>query len=102
VSSNDNLVKKSRNRHAGLDPASRTYRIYWIPAFAGMTEKRIFRLFTSPSNRLTKKYENSRDTRIFTILTFFSTNYPKTGEGQVKLKFLSYASYFSGKPAEGL
>jgi len=28
--------KKSQNRHAGLDPASRTYWIYWIPAFAGM------------------------------------------------------------------
>jgi hypothetical protein len=29
-------------------PESRTYRKYWIPAFAGMTGKSIFRLFARP------------------------------------------------------
>jgi len=28
---------KAHSRHAGLDAASRTLWIYWIPAFAGMT-----------------------------------------------------------------
>jgi hypothetical protein len=35
----DGSRKIPRNRHAGLDPASRTFRIYWIPAFTGMTGK---------------------------------------------------------------
>jgi len=35
----DEIAKKSLNRHAGLDPASRMDLIYWMPAFAGMTER---------------------------------------------------------------
>jgi hypothetical protein len=35
----DGSRKIPRNRHAGPDPASRTYQIYWIPAFTGMTGK---------------------------------------------------------------
>jgi len=42
--------KIPRNRHAGLDPASRTYRNYWIPAFAGMTGKRRKLIFMISSN----------------------------------------------------
>ena len=42
--------KKSQNRHAGLDPASRTYWNHWIPAFAGMTKKVNSRLFTRSSS----------------------------------------------------
>ena len=43
------IRKKSQVRHAGLDPASRTYWNHWIPAFAGMTERAVFQLFTSSS-----------------------------------------------------
>jgi len=39
----------SLHRHAGLDPASITHRDEWIPAFAEMTKKCNFRLFTEPS-----------------------------------------------------
>jgi hypothetical protein len=42
--------KIPQNRHAGLDPASRTYRIYWIPAFAGMTGNGETWLFMISSN----------------------------------------------------
>jgi hypothetical protein len=34
-------IEKPLNRHAGLDPASRTHLAYWIPAFAGMTLKQL-------------------------------------------------------------
>ena len=45
----DNLGKKSSLR---WKPESREFKSIWknwIPAFAGMTENRIFRLFTTPS-----------------------------------------------------
>ncbi|MBU3947004.1 MAG: hypothetical protein KJ882_01415 [Proteobacteria bacterium] len=33
-----NNFAKHPNRHAGLDPVSRTQWNYWFPAFAGMTK----------------------------------------------------------------
>jgi hypothetical protein len=49
----DDFVKNAPVCHAGLDPASRTYWNYWIPAFAGITIETCVRLFTnsSPTSR---------------------------------------------------
>jgi len=51
------IRKKSQNRHAGLDPASRTCWNHWIPAFTGMTKKVNSRLFTSSSNLILETWE---------------------------------------------
>ena len=50
------MCKKDLNRHVGLESASRTYWIHWIPAFAGMTAKRQNWLFTRLSNFKTAKF----------------------------------------------
>ncbi|WP_156906777.1 hypothetical protein [Desulforegula conservatrix] len=40
-------VRKERQRHVGLDPASNIFRYFWIPACAGMT---VIGLFATLSN----------------------------------------------------
>ena len=52
------LSEARGNRHSGQEkrgPESRIFIHFWIPASAGMTEKRLFRLFTKPSTIVADK-----------------------------------------------
>ena len=56
------LPRQVVSRGPGQAPGSITIRAYWIPAFAGMTEKSFFRLFAKPSPLTVEPFKRYRIT----------------------------------------